>query len=215
MASTVIIGAGIIGVSTAYYLSEHQPASTIHLVEAAPGLFSSASGFAAGFIAKDWYAPEVASLGALSFEQHRLLAERHGGKDKWGYSPSNSFSYSPGPGGGLSEAETGDRPQDGTSRSRDITTVIGEAHELAPSWLRRRDGDRLEVISGSDATGQVDPLRLCQFLVQECLDRGVQLHHPARTISVNTDTRNELASIRIADLRSSAETDIPLSLIHI
>ena len=95
MSSTVIIGAGIIGVSTAYYLSDHQPPSTIHLVETAPALFSSASGYAGGFLAKDWFAPTVTSLGALSFELHKKLADEHGGRAKWGYSTASSFGYVP------------------------------------------------------------------------------------------------------------------------
>lgn len=90
---TVILGAGIIGVSTAYYLSQHQEPSTIHLVEPSPELFSSASGYAGGFLAKDWFAPSLSALGALSFEEHRRLAEEHGGREKWGYSPATCVSY--------------------------------------------------------------------------------------------------------------------------
>lgn len=53
--STVILGAGIIGCATAYYLvnSEHTKPDTIHLVESSPELFASASGKAAGFCAPD------------------------------------------------------------------------------------------------------------------------------------------------------------------
>ena len=53
--STVIIGAGIIGCATAYYLSRsgNTKPDTIHLIEASPELFASASGKAAGFLASD------------------------------------------------------------------------------------------------------------------------------------------------------------------
>ena len=53
--STVIIGAGIMGCATAYYLSHsgNTKPDTIHLVEASPELFASASGKAAGFCASD------------------------------------------------------------------------------------------------------------------------------------------------------------------
>jgi len=55
MPSTVIIGAGIIGCSTAYYLSENATGSNnaIHLVENSPELFASASGKSGGFLAAD------------------------------------------------------------------------------------------------------------------------------------------------------------------
>ena len=93
MPTTVILGAGIIGLSTAHSLARlASPDHTIHLVEPAPELFSSASGKAAGFVAKDWFAPAIAPLGVLSFELHRALAEKHGGRVRWGYSESLSYS---------------------------------------------------------------------------------------------------------------------------
>lgn len=52
---TVILGAGIIGLSTAYYLA-HAPdvdPTSIHIVESAEELFCSASGLAGGFLAED------------------------------------------------------------------------------------------------------------------------------------------------------------------
>ena len=53
--STVIIGAGIIGCATAYYLahSGNTKADNIHIVEASPELFASASGKAGGFCVSD------------------------------------------------------------------------------------------------------------------------------------------------------------------
>jgi len=53
--STVIVGAGIIGCATAYYLahSGNTKPDTIHLVEASPELFASASGKSGGFLASD------------------------------------------------------------------------------------------------------------------------------------------------------------------
>ncbi len=55
-----------------------------------------------------------------------------------------------------------------------------------------------------------DPLRLSTFLLNRCTDRGVQLHHPARAISVANDMRGELSSIRITS-QDGTETDIPCS----
>lgn len=54
--NTVIVGAGIIGLATAYYLSESgiTPAKSIHIVDTAEALFEGcASGMAAGFLAED------------------------------------------------------------------------------------------------------------------------------------------------------------------
>lgn len=93
MPTTVILGAGIIGLATAHSLAELAPPDhRIHLVDPAPELFASASGKAAGFIAKDWFAPAIAPLGDLSFDLHRALAHRHNGRARWAYSESISYS---------------------------------------------------------------------------------------------------------------------------
>jgi glycine/D-amino acid oxidase-like deaminating enzyme len=54
-ATTVILGSGIIGLSTAYFLSESVDTDpkSIHLVDASSELFHCASGLAAGFLAED------------------------------------------------------------------------------------------------------------------------------------------------------------------
>lgn len=98
MPSTVILGSGIIGLSTAYYLAklardggDGSPQS-IHVVEPCPELFASASGKAGGFVAKDWFNPAMAPLGRLSFDLHRQLAEAHNGRVRWGWSESVSYS---------------------------------------------------------------------------------------------------------------------------
>ncbi|KAB5562808.1 FAD dependent oxidoreductase [Coniochaeta sp. 2T2.1] len=232
MATTVIIGGGIIGVSTAYYLSEHQHGSTIHLVEVSEELFSSASGFAGGFLAKDWFSPATASLGALSFEQHRLLAEKHGGRERWGYAGTTSVSYTARPttrGGGERKRRGNDWIWNGTSRADAaanaagagegdvvVTAADNPAGKAAPKWLRRVAGDEVEVIGDAGTTAQVDPLRLCRFLLAECLARGVQLHHPATVISVSKDVlRGELSSVCIADSDKSTEVDVPCTRVII
>lgn len=54
-----------------------------------------------------------------------------------------------------------------------------------------------------------DPLKLCQFLLAKCQAAGVHVHHPATALSITTDVRGELASVRIGATDSSAETEIP------
>ncbi|KAI0796980.1 FAD dependent oxidoreductase-domain-containing protein [Abortiporus biennis] len=112
----VILGGGIIGLSTAYYLSQFtsSPSSTssdrhpslspsdsitspsskvrIHIVDPSPELFASASGKAGGFLAKDWFKKSVLPLGGFSFDLHRKLAEEFNGREKWGWSESVSYS---------------------------------------------------------------------------------------------------------------------------
>ncbi|KAL1843910.1 hypothetical protein VTJ49DRAFT_6853 [Mycothermus thermophilus] len=214
---TVILGAGIIGVSTAYYLSQEQQqkqqdASNIHLVDPSPELFSSASGFAGGFLAQDWFGTETAALGALSFREHRRLAEEHGGREKWGYSPSTCFSYAASVAGRDELARGDDWLREGTSRAEAAPPdAVGDGPDSggAPAWLRRVDGDHVELIGDPGTAAQADPFLLCQFLLKECLGREVQLHHPARPVSVLKDENGQIAGIRIADAGSARETELP------
>lgn len=239
---TIILGAGIIGLSTAYYLAKHQPPSTIHLVEPSPELFASASGYAGGFLARDWFGPGSASLGALSFDEHKRLAEAHDGAAKWGYQRSTAVSYTAGSQGKnkKEEEEESTRGEDwllsGTSRAEAAAAAAAgpdvnedgdddddddddeddeddDDDEVAPPWLRRSAGDSVSVIDTT--TAQLDPLRLCHFLLDACLSQGVHLHHPAKAVAVLTDTRSELSSVRMAaastttTTETETETDIP------
>lgn len=89
------------------------------------------------------------------------------------------------------------RLRNGTSRADAAPAGLDSIAGKTPSWLRRREGDHVELISDEGSTAQVEPLLLCEFLLQECVKRGVRLHHPATPVSVCTDDKGELAAIRI------------------
>ncbi|KAK7191265.1 FAD dependent oxidoreductase superfamily [Paraphaeosphaeria sporulosa] len=202
---TVILGAGIIGLATAYYLSRSggtRPES-IHVIDSSAELFQCASGFAGGFLAKDWFAPSSASLGALSFRLHQELANAHDGRKTWGYAPSTGVSLS-----SIEDSESAvggsgeDWLADGTSRAQ-ATKSEKSLGARGPVWLKVKEG--LEVISQEDTVAQIDPLRFCQWLLARCLEKGVQLHYPARAISVSRDAENQLNGVRIS--QSGTETE--------
>jgi glycine/D-amino acid oxidase-like deaminating enzyme len=155
MSATVILGAGIIGVSTAYYLSEHQPPATIHLVEPAPELFSSASGYAGGFLAKDWYGPSVSSLGAISFNEHRRLAKDHAGPNRWGYARSTALSYMVASRPSRTARRGEDWLRHDASRAEVAVAAVDTSDGKTPGWLRRMSGDHAELISDEDTSAQV------------------------------------------------------------
>ncbi|KAH6637059.1 FAD dependent oxidoreductase [Chaetomium tenue] len=81
----VIVGGGIIGCTTAYYLTRHpnfNPAlHTITLLEAT-AIASGASGKAGGLLGL-WAYPTC--LVPLSYRLHRELAAEHNGAKRWGY----------------------------------------------------------------------------------------------------------------------------------
>lgn len=85
----VIIGGGIVGLSTAYYVlaSPHLPPhSTVTLIESSTrGIAQMASKNAGGFISKYWHEKEVLPLAALSWACHVELANQFGGATEWGW----------------------------------------------------------------------------------------------------------------------------------
>ena len=88
--ATVIVGGGIIGFSTAFYLAETrrkagQPVD-ITVVDTAPVLFAGASGGAAGVLGDYGFKPEADPLGLLSWELLKQLAKDYDGRKAWGFS---------------------------------------------------------------------------------------------------------------------------------
>lgn len=153
MASTVIVGGGIIGLSTAYYLSQHQPGSSIHIVDSSPELFASASGYAGGFLAKSnwfYFDPSVSALATLSFDEHQKLAEQEGGRENWEYTKTTSLRYT--------RTDTKARSEDGAKdwvekgKSRAIRNAGQQGDKYAPAWLKRVDGDEVALIDDKEQT---------------------------------------------------------------
>jgi glycine/D-amino acid oxidase-like deaminating enzyme len=148
--ATVIIGAGIIGCSTAYYLSESIDPTSIHLVESADAIFECASGRAGGFLARDWHSPEVAALGKLSFELHNSLSEQNDGYNKWGYNASTGIS--------LIQGSTDDVDWLGEGVSRALAAHTDDPAtgiRALPPWLNYSRKGRVSVISDGTSTAQV------------------------------------------------------------
>lgn len=153
MANTVIVGTGIIGLSTAYYLSQRQPGSSIHLVDASTELFSSASGYAGGFLARNWYPDTANGLAELSYEEHERLANEFDGRSKWAYFKSITVNYDPK--AKRREGDAKDWLLEGTSRAGLVETRRDPGHGEVPPWLRRVEGDAVDVVDGDGGTAIV------------------------------------------------------------
>jgi flavin-dependent dehydrogenase len=88
--------------------------------------------------------------------------------------------------------------ESGTSRAQLAShTRPWEEDGLGPEWLRRKKDATMEVISRDGTTAQIDPLRFCRWLLAQCKERGVQVHFPARALSVSRDASGVLNGIRI------------------
>ncbi|KAF2496432.1 FAD dependent oxidoreductase [Lophium mytilinum] len=206
--TTVILGAGVIGLSTAYYLSLSSLNTHIHLIDPRPleSLHTAASAFAGGLLAKTWFPPALAPLGALSFDLHKQLAAQHSGREKWGYAGVRGVSFVEGEGEGKERPEDWLKPEDwlagGGSRAdaASVEVRVGKG----PAWLRRAEGKGVRVLSGRDGgskTALVDPLKLCEFLLAECLSRGVQLHTSTTAVSITSRISNLNSTGHVIHLR--------------
>ncbi|KAL4812307.1 FAD dependent oxidoreductase [Aspergillus spinulosporus] len=206
---TIILGGGIIGSSIAYYLSKQNPsgASQIHIIESSNTLFSSASGYAAGFLAKDWFEPSLLPLGEYSFALHESLAAEHGGDKKWGYMKGTALSL------GSTDAGSGgargdDWLRSGTSRA-ETATMKPVVLEQGPEWLTKQKATAIEKISEGGSVAQVDPLRLSQFLLEQAVSRGVKLHKSSRATSLVTDPSRTVTAVRILNHATNTESILP------
>ncbi|EXJ58189.1 hypothetical protein A1O7_05614 [Cladophialophora yegresii CBS 114405] len=208
--STIILGGGIIGLSTAYYLSLARSASStsgdIHIIDSSATLFTSASGYAGGFVALDWFSRPVASLGALSFRLHRELAEQHGGYRRWGYAGSHVYSLSEGD-EGVEEASRGqgDWIAEGTSRAQVAPLASNpDPVNTPPTVWTRRSGWTFDTIGRPGDCAQVEPRELCEFLLEECQKRGVQVHLSTMATGVLTDDMGALKGLKLRTTNAGA-----------
>ncbi|CAH8848771.1 unnamed protein product [Trichobilharzia szidati] len=189
--TVVIIGGGIIGVSTAYFLSKRKINTLIIEKEE---LASAASGRAGGFLAKDWCSHyEMDVLAQNGFDLHMKLAEEFG--DVCDYRRVNTYSISVSPG--------------------ESSGVSG-----APSWISGKVKS-CSLIGNTTNTAQVNPGKLTRELfrrTQHLTNDGTQVKI-ARVIGLEfaksqTSTPCVAAVRVIGSSSSDSHTElIPASLV--
>ncbi|KAK6543325.1 hypothetical protein TWF694_000078 [Orbilia ellipsospora] len=227
----VIVGAGIIGLSTAFYLSSSQNQSVsphqITLLDTSPTLFACASGRAGGFLAKDWFAPASAALGELSFRLHRQLADANDGRRRWGYTQSTSLSLASKTNSETEERQRRRRGDDwlreGMSRveasysslsdTKDVD--VDDRNVLVPSWLNCEGGE-VELSSSRETTAQLDPHDLCEFLLEAVTQRGVKVRYPVTPLRTVRTAGGDLEGVVITTQSGlTGEETLPCSHILI
>ncbi|KAF3912238.1 hypothetical protein AA313_de0200730 [Arthrobotrys entomopaga] len=154
----VVIGGGIVGVSSAYFLSHHPTSPTVTLIEAS-SIAAGASGKAGGLLALDWHGSDTSSLAKLSYRTHAFLAEKYNGRERWGYRELDTLEIS---------CEEGKR----TNNQR--TGV--------PNWVHQNVVTKVGHLGSQESTAQVHPRRFCETIVQECSNLNVIIGHATRII---------------------------------
>ncbi|KAL2015823.1 hypothetical protein VTK56DRAFT_4713 [Thermocarpiscus australiensis] len=229
----VIVGGGIIGCTTAYYLTRHpkfNPAlHTITLLEAT-AIAAGASGKAGGLLAL-WAYPSC--LVPLSYRLHKELAAEHNGAERWGYRRLGCGSLA-----ALVKASDikakGQRPQsppaeNGANGEFPIQSAVPD--EQTKDWekLPKQDDKAAGLLKdsplprdldwidgsliqhyeemgtpGATETAQVHPFHFTNAIADLARDKGVDIRLGAKVTKIN-DTKTGVESVEYED-RQTGET---------
>lgn len=190
----VIVGAGIIGVCTAYFLTKHpnfDPSRHHITIIEARRPASGASGKAGGLLAL-WAFPK--QIVPLSFQLHQELSDLYNGEQEWGYRRVNTMSIQ----GTLRRKRTTDTPtspkQGHPSTSSSISSlssttstdsaakakknatanpVSGPNSHMLPEgldWIRPEVVDGWSSLGDTETTAQVHPYKFTMALLRRVLD---------------------------------------------
>lgn len=194
----VIIGGGIIGCTTAYYLTHHPSASTtkITLIEASVnGPAQGASGKAGGLVARWAYPKDIVGV---SFEEHVKLATEHNGKDRWGWRYVKCGSWE-----GRSE-ELAPPEQQGVRENRSLEKELGlpggqkptrQFHRSKKSeglpedllWVKEELTDSYTPMAKDGNTAQVHPYLFTTSMFKLAQDRGLNYINGKVTMILKKD----------------------------
>lgn len=212
--SNTVAGGGIIGCTTAYYLTRHpkfNPAlHTITLLEAGPSLAGGASGKAGGLLAL-WAYP--ASIVPLSYKLHAQLAADHDGAQKWGYRRLQCGSFE----AVVSRTKLSEMQQfkDGGDREwQKLPKQDAAAQELLQDGILPRELDWVDrdlITSwaemggpGTTETSQVHPFHFTTSIGQLAQAAGVDMRMHAKVTKI-VSSKTSVDKVEYLD-RSTGET---------
>lgn len=219
----VIIGGGIIGCTSAYYLTRHpsfDPSKhTITLLEAS-SIAGGASGKAGGLLGL-WAYPS--SLVPLSYRLHQELAQAHGGADRWGYRAVHCAQVDC-VGKKPERATNGGSKEDNVSLQKRSKEALGKLRAAGvPAELDWIDPEALRYYDemGTPATtAQVHPFQFTTAMADLARDAGVKIltHAPVDKIhyspsgsSVESVTYTDKSPKGDASQHTLSATDVVLA----
>lgn len=198
----VVVGAGIVGVCIAYYLTQHPSFSpeTHHVtIIESKRVAGGASGKAGGLLAL-WAFPQ--QIVPLSFQLHRELSEQYGGDTAWDYRGLTTVSLE----GDIQQALKEDELDAELEASSNVSTVLSEATDLSSTDERAAEtknklvlknliphehsetavthlprdldwiaGDTISdwsLLGKHDTTAQVHPYKFTNFILKKAIETG-------------------------------------------
>ncbi|KAI0037740.1 FAD dependent oxidoreductase [Auriscalpium vulgare] len=188
----VVVGAGIIGTTTAFYLSRHPSVTSsssppsITIIEASQrGAAQGASGKAGGLVAKWAYPKELTDV---SFKQHVALSAEFDGSQRWGWRWVDVGEWE-----GRGREASGKRVRDGLPA--DLSWVSDELTEVYTPLAQAGD------------TAQVHPRLFTQSMLDLALENGVRFVQ-GRVTTLESNT-GHVSGVRYVAIEGGEEVHLP------
>lgn len=187
----IIVGAGIIGVCTAYFLVKHPKFDPkkyrITLLES-KRVAGGASGKAGGLLAL-WAFPQ--QIVPLSFQLHQELSDEYNGAEEWGYRRLTTVSLEGDISGVMNDSQSSERrePREETvrlsSRRSSLAGLVepdrkclratrsSTKKNLLPKDLNWIDASLMtgcHSLGGTDSTAQVHPYKFTTFILNKAIE---------------------------------------------
>ena len=207
----VIIGGGIIGCTTAYYLTRHPSASSakITLIEASKnGPAQGASGKAGGLVARWAYPKEIVDV---SFDEHVKLAEEHNGTGRWGWRYVGCGSWE-----GRGEIVTSEQDVSGNRSLEKTLGLPGGQKPLRSQkskglpgdllWVKEELTDGYTAMAKQGATAQVHPYQFTTSMFELAKEEGLNYVKGRATSIIKENGR--VTGVEFIDVDSQSKTNI-------
>ncbi|KAF2650298.1 nucleotide-binding domain-containing protein, partial [Lophiostoma macrostomum CBS 122681] len=204
----VIIGGGVVGLSTAYSLalalkdasaSDSSAIPMITVIEPSNEISPAASTHATGGIG-DFGSksnPSVASVAKLSYNMHVKMAAEHNGAEKYGFSEQVIYRLTP-------RNFTG-TPSPPDNAGTEIPPTPVPLSEL-PDWVRTSDHWEAQRMASGPQCSHLNPRLFCPFLAEQVAGMVVRIELGASVISVESNEAEQEFS-RVQIRRASGSVD--------
>ena len=226
MASTkdiVIVGGGIIGCTTAYYLATHPrfagSSTSVTLVEASKhGVAQGASGKAGGLVAKWAYPKEIVNV---SFSEHARLANEHGGAERWGWRFVNCGSWEgrgepfeqPGTGVGTGGKR---KSLEKTLGLDSVAASVDTGHPKDLNWVKPSLTESYSPMAPTGATAQVHPYLFTTSLMELAKEKGVKyISGKVSHIDIDKSGSAQITGVTYTPTDASSSEPVTISATHV
>jgi len=177
----IICGGGIIGASTAHYLSVLDTSKTLDItVVERNSIACHSSGKAGGFLALDWHTSHTEALAELSYRLHEELANNFSA-DIIGYRKLHTYS--------VTSLE---------NRSANASIVSNRNRKNGDFWVDRESIRKKETIGTQATTAQVHPFILTNELMKSAINNGAKLKIGV-VIGVDEDENHKISHVNLDD----------------